>query len=58
MDKIVAVIAMIGSLVLVTSGSRFRSMSGGKFVRLALIWAVIIAALVLVVQASGWQTQS
>lgn len=55
MDKFVAVIAMIGSLFLVTSNSRFRNMSGGKAARLALIWAVIIVALVLLVQASGWQ---
>ncbi|WP_241126801.1 hypothetical protein [Novosphingobium terrae] len=58
MDKFVAVIAMIGSLILVTNNSRFRNLSGGKAIRLALIWAAIIVALVLLVQASGWQAQS
>lgn len=52
---IVAVISVIGSLILVTSGSRFRSMPMGATLKLALIWAAIILGLVLIIQVSGFQ---
>ena len=52
---IVAVISVIGSLILVTSGSRFRSMPMGKTVKLALIWAAIILGMVLIIQVSGFR---
>jgi hypothetical protein len=52
---IVAVISVIGSLILVTSGSRFRSTPMGTKLQLALIWAAIIVGLVLVIQVSGFQ---
>ncbi|MDF2640021.1 MAG: hypothetical protein K0R64_3005 [Novosphingobium lindaniclasticum] len=52
---IVAVISVIGSLILVSSGSRFRSMPMGKMVKLALIWTAIIVGLVLIIRVSGFQ---
>jgi hypothetical protein len=54
---IVAVISVIGSLILVTSGSRFRSTPMGIKLKLALIWAAIIIGLVVIIQLSGFQIQ-
>jgi hypothetical protein len=54
---IVAVISVIGSLILVTRGSRFRSTPMGVKLKLALIWAAIIIGLVVIIQVSGFQIQ-
>lgn len=50
---IVSVIAVIGALILATSSSQFRNLGTGRMIRLALIWAAIIAGLVLAIQLSG-----
>ncbi len=50
---LVSVIAIMGCLLLVSQHSGFRQLGFAKFVRLALIWAVIIVALVLAVQVLG-----
>lgn len=57
MDKIVAIAALVGSLFLVTSGSRFRAIGGGKAIRLAAIWSAIFIALVVLAQVGGLHTR-
>jgi hypothetical protein len=37
-DTIVAIIAMLGSLFLVTRGTRFRGISLDRRIKLALVW--------------------
>lgn len=56
-DMIVGIAALLGSLFLVTRGSRFRGISGGNRIRLALVWVFIIVALVVLAQAFGLHTQ-
>ena len=41
-------------LILALNWNRFRAMPSGQVVRLALIWGVIIAALVLVLKFLGY----
>lgn len=52
-DTIVAIIAMLGSLFLVTRGSRFQGIAGGRRIKLALVWGVIFLAVILLVRVIG-----
>ena len=54
---IVSIIAVLGALVLATSGSQFRGLDGRRKIRLALIWIAIIVGLVLVIQVTGLRMQ-
>ncbi len=57
-DKIVAIAALVGSLMLVTGGNRFRGIAGGQKVRLAAVWIALFAALVVLAQVAGLHTRS
>lgn len=46
-DRIVAFAALLGSLVLVMRGSRFRAMSGAQGLKLAAVWVGIFLIVVL-----------
>lgn len=50
---IVSVIAVIGSLILVTRGAGLSRMGTARIVRLALIWAAIILGLMLLIDVLG-----
>ena len=52
-DTIVAIIAMLGSLFLVTRGARFRGISFDRRIKLALVWGVIFLAVILLVRVIG-----
>jgi len=52
-DMIVAIIAMLGSLFLVTQGGRFRGISMDRRIKLALVWGVIFLAVILLVRVLG-----
>ncbi len=54
---IASIIAIVCCLILVTSGSRFRSIGLSKGLRYAVIWAAIIVGLVLAIQLSGVRIQ-
>jgi hypothetical protein len=53
MDKIVAIAAMVCSLMLVTGGTRFRAIPLGRKAQMAGIWLLIFLAIVLLVQTIG-----
>jgi ABC-type amino acid transport system permease subunit len=55
MGQIVSVIAIVACLVLALRNSEVRSMSSGKALRMAALWAAIIIGLVLVIQVSGFR---
>lgn len=50
-DKIVAILGLLGSLVLVASSSRLRTISGAKWTRLAAVWAMIFILAALLARA-------
>lgn len=50
---IVSIIAVIGSLILVTRNSGLARLGPARIARLALIWAVIILVAVLLVEMLG-----
>jgi len=52
-DRIVALVAIVGMLILVSSGISRRRLPAGKIVRLALIWAVIFVAATAIVMLLG-----
>lgn len=45
-DQIVAIAALVGSLMLVTGGSRFQTIPGARRMQLAAIWVVIFLAVI------------
>jgi hypothetical protein len=55
-DMIVGIISILACLFLVTNGSRFRGMSAGNRVQLALFWLVVIAVLAFAAQKLGLHT--
>lgn len=50
---IVSMIAILACLVLASRNSGIRSLGTGKLLRLLLIWAVILVAVVLIIQVFG-----
>lgn len=50
---IVSIIAVLGSLLLVSRHSGFREMGSAKMIRIALVWVAIILGLFLVFQFAG-----
>ena len=50
---IASIVALIGSLILVTRNSGLRGLGTARIVRLMLIWAVIIIGLMLLIQVLG-----
>jgi hypothetical protein len=56
MDKIVAIAAMVGSLMLVTGGTRFRAIPFGRKAQMTGMWLLIFLAIILLVQVVGPRT--
>jgi len=54
---IVSMIAVLGSLVLVTRNSAFREMGSARMIRMAFVWAAIILGLFLIFQFAGLQIE-
>lgn len=53
MATLTSILAILACLFLVSQHSGFRQLGFARFIRLALIWAVIIVGLVLVIEVFG-----
>lgn len=54
-QTIVSLVAIAGSLILVTSGGALRTIKFSQAARMALIWAIIIVGLVLLIDVLGYR---